>query len=64
MEIKWKWTENEMQAFNTLKSMLTSSHVMAYFNKDKHTEIVVDASPVGIGAIMMQDKKVICLVMF
>ena len=59
-DTKWKWTENEMQAFNTLKSMLTSSHVMAYFNKDKHTEIVVDASPVGIGAIMMQDKKVIC----
>ena len=27
---------------------------MAYYDKDKETRVVVDASPVGLGAIMLQ----------
>ena len=58
--VKWKWTDVEMTAFNKLKEILTSTQVMSYFNKNKHTELIVDASPVGIGTILTQEEKIIC----
>ena len=41
--------------------MLTSETVMAYFDPKEQTETVlsVDASPVGLGSVMMQNGKVI-----
>ena len=57
---QWKWTDVEQTAFDQIKSLITSSKVMAYFNPKKETQILVDASPVGLGAILMQDEKVIC----
>ena len=34
--------------------MLTSDTVMAYFDKEKHTELTTDASPWGLSAILSQ----------
>jgi hypothetical protein len=45
----WKWEIEEETAFRKLQNELTSDRVMAYF----------DASPTGLGAILMQDGKVI-----
>ena len=56
---KWEWTESQEQAFKTLKNALTSDCVMTYFDPTKYTEIWVDASPVGLGAILMQDDKIV-----
>lgn len=39
---------------NCLKNRLSSDTVMAYFNQTKDTDIVVDASPVGLGAVLTQ----------
>ena len=33
---------------------------MAYFDSGKHTELIVDTSPTGLGAILTQNGKVIC----
>ena len=33
---------------------------MTYFDPNKETQIIEDASPVGLGAIMLQEGKVIC----
>jgi hypothetical protein len=55
----WKWEEEEEQALNNVKQALTGDEVMSYFNADKKTEIVVDASPVGLGAILLQEGKVL-----
>ena len=30
---------------------------MAYFNPAKQTEVLVDGSPVGVGAILAQEEK-------
>ena len=32
---------------------------MAYFDPSKSTEIIVDASPVGLGAIFTQERKIV-----
>ena len=37
-----------------MKEALTSNSVVAYFDPKKATEIIVDASPVGLGAILTQ----------
>jgi hypothetical protein len=55
----WKWEIEEETAFRKLQNELTSDRVMAYFDPTKPTKVLVDASPTGLGAILMQDGKVI-----
>ena len=53
-DAKWEWTAQHQEALATLKHLITQQPVMAYFNPTKTTEIHVDASPVGLGAILTQ----------
>lgn len=41
----FQWKEEHSQAFQSIKRTLTSDTVMAYFDKEKHTELTTDASP-------------------
>ena len=50
----WKKHQN---AFNDLTQALSSAQCMAYFDKDKVTCVTVDASPVGVSAILSQKTK-------
>ena len=52
---KWEWSRKHQQALDEIKKRLTSSSVMAYFDPQK-TGVVVDASPVGLGAILAQKE--------
>ena len=54
---KWNWGRRQEEAFQELKERLTNAEMMAYFDKDAKTEVIVDASPVGIGAILSQQQK-------
>ena len=55
----WIWSEQQENAFQTLKNILSSDTVMSYFDPAKETQLCVDASPVGLAAIMSQDNKII-----
>jgi hypothetical protein len=48
------WTTVHKNAFDNLKAALTSAPCMAYFDIHKETFVVVDASPVGVSAILSQ----------
>ena len=50
----WTWTDEHRQAITKLKRRLTASPVMSYFDPRKSTELIVDASPVGLAAILAQ----------
>ena len=50
----WSWTDEHDYALQRLRSILTSHPVVAYFDPNKHTTVVVDASPSGLGAILTQ----------
>ena len=50
----WNWTQDHDNALNQLKHALANAPVMAYFDPSKTTELSVDASPVGLGAILAQ----------
>ena len=57
--IEFKWQEVHQKALHQLKCSLTSDEVMAYFDPHKKTVLFVDASPVGLGAMLTQSGKVI-----
>ena len=52
----FKWEAVHQHAFEKLKHSLTSVPLMAYFDTQKDTVITVDASPVGISAILAHEK--------
>ena len=55
----WKWGQAQAQALSELKVALTNSHTMTYFNPSRPTEVLVDASPKGLGAILTQGGRII-----
>ncbi|WMV34637.1 hypothetical protein MTR67_028022, partial [Solanum verrucosum] len=53
----FKWGEEQAKAFEALKYMLSSVHVLQLPDFDKMFEVECDPSKVGIGAALMQDQK-------
>ena len=62
------WSEQQERSFQRIKELLTSAKVMAYFDPSKETELITDASPIGLSAILMQrtsasdDRRVVAYV--
>ena len=54
--VQWSWTTTHQSAFDKLKAMLTSDCVMAHYHPAAPTQLRVDASPVGLGAILTQTQ--------
>ena len=50
----FQWLERHQQAFDQIKTLLISAQVMACFDPSKQTELITDASPVGLSAILRQ----------
>jgi len=42
---------------NELKEALVGYQVVSYFDPRKKTEIIVDASPFGLGGLLIQEGK-------
>ncbi|KAK3738593.1 hypothetical protein QZH41_009884, partial [Actinostola sp. cb2023] len=53
----WSWGEAQRNAFDRLRAVLTSDCVVAHFNQSADTQLKVDASPVGLGAILLQENN-------
>ena len=51
---KWVWGSEQQHAFDCLKARIATPEVMKYFSSSHKTELIVDASPVGLGAILTQ----------
>ena len=45
------------RSFQEVKQQLASAPVLAYFDKDAHTRVIADASPEGLGAVLVQEKN-------
>ena len=50
----WNWTNEQRSAFNCVKKAITSENILAFFSVKRTTEVIVDASPIGVGAILLQ----------
>ena len=51
----WHWSEAEQASFQALKAAIRSDKLLAYFDRSRPTHLLVDASPVGLGAILCQE---------
>ena len=51
------WGVKQEQSFQRLKSQVASAPALAYFDKDMPTRAIADASPVGLGAVLVQEKN-------
>ena len=51
---KWTWGKKQCESLQAIKTAISTDCTMAYFDPQKQTEVVVDASPVGLGAILAQ----------
>ena len=52
--IPWKWEQKHEEAIMKLKEALSKSVILNYYSMQRKTEVYVDASPVGLSAILMQ----------
>lgn len=50
------WPE-QRQSFNALKEELAIASTLVYFDKDAPTKVFANASPVGLGAVLVQIQK-------
>ena len=54
---KWEWTIKHQQCFDDLKKSLQGPNVLGYFDVTASTKVIVDASPVGLGAMLVQTQQ-------
>ena len=53
-DVKWQWGPDEEESFISLKRSLSNCNSLSYYNINLPTELLVDASPIGLGAILTQ----------
>lgn len=51
------WGGEQEKSFQKLKRQIASAPVLAYFDKEAYTQIIADASPVGLGTVLIQKKN-------
>ena len=55
--IPWKWGPDEAFAFKQSKGLLMSTKVLIHYNTELKLIMTVDASPVGVGAVLSHIMK-------
>ena len=51
------WTDTHQRAFDSLRQQLGDAAALAYYDKDAPTQVIADASPVGLGAVLVQEQN-------
>ena len=54
--VEWHWGPEQKETFREIKKRLSGAEVMAYYKPQAKTRLIVDASPVGLGAILTQEQ--------
>ena len=49
--------KRQQDAFEKLKNALTRPSTLAFYDKDAETRVITDASPVGLGAVLIQKQN-------
>lgn len=53
-DVKFEWTEKHSKTFQDIKDALCRVQNLGFYKVEDHTAVIADASPVGLGAILIQ----------
>lgn len=53
-DVNFEWGAEQQLAFDTLKEQLTSDLLLGYYDVNCRTQVIADASPVGLVAVLVQ----------
>ena len=53
----FRWGKSEQESFDELTKRLASSETLGYYDKNAPTKVIADASPVGLGAVLVQELE-------
>ncbi|XP_061395874.1 uncharacterized protein K02A2.6-like, partial [Musca vetustissima] len=53
-DVKFIWESDQYKAFQNLKKQLSKMPTLSYFNPKSRTRLIADASPVALGAVLLQ----------
>ena len=54
---EWEWTEVQDNSMKEIKRMATVAPILAFFEPAKELVTACDASPKGIGSVLMQQGR-------
>jgi transposase InsO family protein len=54
---KFEWGKDQVQAFQNIKNLLANVETLGYFDPKKRTRLIADASPIALGAVLLQFKN-------
>ena len=52
--VSFDWNEEQIHSFQELKARLANHVTLGYFRPGSETKLIDDASPVGLGAVLVQ----------
>lgn len=52
--VPWKWTAAERIAYEQIKELISKAPCLAHYSMEAETKLVVDASPCGLGCVLLQ----------
>lgn len=56
-EVPFKWTPTESRAFLEIKEEISKIEYLGFFNRKDSTKLIADASPNGLGAVLLQEDS-------
>ena len=56
-DVPFYFGPKQKASFESLKQSMVEAGTLAYFDKGASTKVIADASPVGLGAVLMQNQK-------
>ena len=56
-DVQWSWGQAENEAFESLKTAISSTPVLKFFNPKEPVSLSVDASSKGLAAVILQNNQ-------
>lgn len=54
--VSFHWKEEQQEAFKTIKLAICETKFLGFFDRKDKTKLIVDASPEGLGAVLVQEN--------
>lgn len=51
------WEKPQQDAFNKIKALMGNADTLAHYEVDAKTKLIADASPYGLGAVLIQEQQ-------